>query len=126
MSSTTPTSRPVALLVAAGGTAVAAVLTLALAALSLAGGHGVFSAGVAVMLVIWAAAALAAARGLWARRVWSRGPATMIALVHTFGFGEFALNNQPLAWLAVVVAAATLVALVLPVTARSLGLGASA
>ena len=92
----------------------------------LAGGHGVFSAGVAFMLVLWAAAALAAARGLWARRVWSRGPATMIALVHAFGFGEFAVNDQPLPWLAFVVAAATLVALVLPVTARSLGLGTPA
>lgn len=122
MSGTPLARRPWPLLVAAAGTAAAAALTLVLAALSLAGGHGLFSAGVAVMLVIWGAAALAAARGLWSRRLWARGPATMIALVHAFGFGEFALNNQPLAWAAVGLAGATLVALVLPATTRALGL----
>ena len=121
MSNASVARRPWPLLVAAGGTAAAALLTLVLAALSLTGGHGIFSAGVSVMLVIWGAAALAAARGLWSRRVWARGPATMIALVHAFGFGEFALNDQPLAWAAVGLAGATLVSLVLPATTRALG-----
>lgn len=85
--------------------------------------HGWFSAGVATWLGAWSLAAAVSAWLLWRRNPWARGPAAAIGLMHLFAYGEIALDSQPLAWLAVIVIAASVVALFWPTTTAALGLG---
>lgn len=93
MAAMRPPSPPASLLVAVVATWGLAVFFVAMAVLSLTSGHGIFSSGVAVALLVWALLIAVAAWFLLRRAVWSRGPVVAAGLLHVAAFGQFALTE---------------------------------
>ena len=91
-----------------------AAFTIVMAVLSLAEGHGSFSGGVALALVLWGL--LVGAGGVFLLRGarWARGPVVAAGLLHVFAFGQFALEGAPLAWLGAAAGLVAAVGLVVP------------
>ncbi|TXS56853.1 hypothetical protein [Streptomyces sp. t39] len=135
MSSDDPTPRPARLTAAA---AVCAAEGLALVAgglymlvMGLFGdpGDSVSAETGGVTLLVLGVIPLAAARGLWLRRSWSRGPAIitqLIALIPAWTLLRASGALIPLGILLAAVAVTGLVLLVNPTTAKALGIGAQA
>ena len=102
-------------LVAAGVASLAlTAFFVVLAMLSLSSGHGAFSGGVALALMLWGVLVGAGSVLLLRGARWARGPVIAAGLLHAFAFGQFALNNAPLAWLGAAAGVAAVVGLVLP------------
>lgn len=72
--------RPVGAVVAAAGSLVTGLALIGLAGAALSAGHGEFSGGVAVALIVYGAAMVAGAWGLWQLSVFGRGPIVAMAL----------------------------------------------
>ncbi|WP_282005067.1 hypothetical protein [Propioniciclava sinopodophylli] len=105
---------PPGVLLSAFATLGLALFTLVMAILSLAEGHGAFSGGVALALMLWGVLVGAGSVLLLRGARWARGPVIAAGLLHAFAFGQFALNNAPLAWLGAAAGVAAVVGLVLP------------
>ena len=105
--------------VACAGAVVSGLLVIGFAIASLASGHGTFSGAIAGWLGVYGLVCIAAAWALWRGHLLGRGPVltlSVLNLIVAFTMTEAA----PLAWLVVVVAAVTVVAVSLPSTARGL------
>lgn len=87
--------RPLGLLASAASTVGVAVFFAVMAALSLASGHGSFSSGVSVALLLWAVLVGAAGVLFWRRVGWVRGGVVAAGLLHVLAFGQFALASPP-------------------------------
>lgn len=113
--------RPAGVWVAAGGSLLVGLLLIGLAAASLVAGHGGFSGGVGVALVIYGVAMVAGASALWQRSVFGRGPVVAMALLNLVAGYTFTAS-APWVWVLVMVSAVTVVAAALPSTSRALRL----
>jgi len=112
----TSASRPLGLTIAAAATIAFGAFFLVMAVLSLASGHGTFSAGPAIALVLWGGLVGFCGVALWRGARWSRGPVVAAALLHVFAFAEFAMNGAPVALIGSVVALASLVGVLHPIS----------
>ena len=107
------------MIVACVGAAVSGLLVIGFAIASLASGHGTFSGAIAGWLGVYGLVCLAAAYALWRGHLLGRGPVLTLSALNLFV--AFTMTpTAPLAWLVVVVAAVTVVAVALPSTARGL------
>lgn len=103
---------------AAATTALGAVF-LAFAGISAAGGHGMFSLQIGLLLAAFGVLLIGSAAGVWALKMWARGALVAFTLMSGFGFGEYLLD-QPWMWLLVLLCLAAVVGAVLPSTTRAL------
>ena len=115
--------QPPGLVVAAAGSLVVGLALIALAAASLAAGHGGFSGGVGIALILYGLAMAAGAFALWRGSILGRGPVIATALLN-LAAGYTFTGTAPWVWLLVAVSAATVVAAALPSTSRALHLRA--
>lgn len=99
---------------AVAGVGLAAFFVV-LAVLSLASGHGAFSGGVAVALLIWAVIVAVSGVLLWRGRGFLRGVVVAAGLLHVFAFGQMVPSNP---W-ALLGSAAGLVCVVAPLLPSS-------
>ena len=106
-------------MVAAAGSLAVGLALIALAAASLAAGHGSFSGGVGIALVLYGLAMAGGAFALWRGSIFGRGPVVAMALLNVVAGYTFT-GAAPWVWLLVAVSAATLVAAALPSTSRAL------
>lgn len=114
--------RPLGLVVAATGSLLVGIALIALAAASLSAGHGGFSGGVGIALIIYGLAMAGGAYALWKGSIFGRGPVVAMALLNLVAGYTFT-QSAPWVWLIVAVSAATVVAAALPGTSRALHLG---
>lgn len=115
-------ARPLTLLAASGLTLGVAVFTLVVAGLSLTSGHGGFSVGIAVALLLWAVLVAGVGLAFGRARSWARGPLVAANLVHVFSYGEFALT-EPVAIVGSLAALGAVVCALLPATRAALTAG---
>ncbi len=108
-------------MVAATGSLLVGLALIALAAASLAAGHGGFSGGVGIALIAYGLAMAAGAFALWKRSILGRGPVIAMALLNVVAGYTFTAS-APWVWLLVAVSAATVVGAALPSTSRALHL----
>ncbi|HEY3338352.1 MAG TPA: hypothetical protein VGK18_07600 [Propionicimonas sp.] len=113
--------RPPGLVVAATGSLLVGLALIALAVASLAAGHGGFSGGVGIALIVYGVAMGAGAFALWKGSVLGRGPVIAMALLNLVAGYTFTAS-APWVWLLVAVSAATVVGAALPSTSRALHL----
>ncbi|HEX5335333.1 MAG TPA: hypothetical protein VFW55_05595 [Propionicimonas sp.] len=113
--------RPPGLVVAVTGSLLVGIALIALAAASLAAGHGGFSGGVGIALIVYGVAMAGGAFALWKGSIFGRGPVVAMALLNLVAGYTFT-ESAPWVWLIVAVSAATLVAAALPSTSRALHL----
>ncbi|MCA0294923.1 MAG: hypothetical protein LCH96_06345 [Actinobacteria bacterium] len=113
--------RPAALVVAVVGAGVSALAVLVLAVVALFSGHGTFSGGVGVALLVYGALLLVSTWGLWSLSLFGRGPVLALSLLNVAAAWTFT-GSAPWMWAAVVVCAVTAVAAALPATSRALHL----
>ena len=102
-------------MIAAVGSAVMGLIVIGFAIASMLAGHGVFSGAIGGWLLVYGLVGVVAGVALWRRSLLGRGPVLMLAalnLVVAFTMGQAA----PLAAIMIVLAAVTLVAVVLPST----------
>mgnify|MGYP001259069591 FL=1 len=111
--------RPVGLVVAVAGSGLVALAVLALAIASLAAGHGEFSGGVGIALLVYGAIILAATWALWRGSLLGRGPVIATALLNLIAAVTFT-PGAPWVWAVVLLAGATVVGAALPSTSRDL------
>jgi hypothetical protein len=109
------------LLVAAIGSVLVGLLLIGLATASLAAGHGGFSGGVGVALIVYGVGMIAGGWALWRGSIFGRGPVVATALLNLVAGYSFTAT-APWVWLLVVVSAVTVVAAALPSTSRALHL----
>jgi hypothetical protein len=107
------------ILVASLGTAVMALLLVALAIASLASGHGSFSGVIGVAVACYGLGLAVAAWGLLRGIGFARGPVIACGLLNLVTAVSLAAA-APLAWLVAALAAATVVAAALPSTSDGL------
>jgi len=107
--------------VAVTGSLLVGIALIALAAASLAAGHGAFSGGVGIALIVYGVAMAGGAFALWKGSIFGRGPVVAMALLNLVAGYTFT-ESAPWVWLIVAVSAATLVAAALPSTSRALHL----
>ncbi len=69
-------------MVAAAGSLLVGLALIALAAASLAAGHGSFSGGVGIALVVYGVAMAGGAFALWQGSIFGRGPVVAMALLN--------------------------------------------
>ncbi|MFZ0531057.1 MAG: hypothetical protein WAL91_11050, partial [Propionicimonas sp.] len=117
--------RPLGLVVAVAGSGVVGLALIGLAVASLASGHGDFSGGVGVALLVYGALILAAAWALWRGSVLGRGPVVATGLLNLIAAISFTAT-APWAWAVAIVSAATVVGAALPSTSRALRLSRDA
>lgn len=108
-------------MVAVVGGAISALAVLVLAVVSLVSGHGSFSGGVGVALLVYGAVLLVSTWALWRLSVFGRGPVLALSLLNVAAAWTFT-ESAPWMWAAVVVGAVTAVAAALPATSRALHL----
>lgn len=108
-------------MVAATGSLLVGLALIALAVASLAAGHGGFSGGVGIALIVYGVAMGAGAFALWKGSVLGRGPVIAMALLNLVAGYTFTAS-APWVWLLVAVSAATVVGAALPSTSRALHL----
>jgi len=113
--------RPAGLLVAAGGSLLVGVLLIGLAVAALAVGHGAFSGGVGVALIVYGVAMIAGAVALWRGSIFGRGPVIALALINLVAAYTFT-DSAPWVWLLVAISGITVVAAALPSTSSALHL----
>ena len=113
--------RPPGLVVAATGSLLVGLALIALAAASLAAGHGSFSGGVGIALVVYGLAMTGSAFALWKGSILGRGPVIAMALLNLVAGYTFTAS-APWVWLLVAVSAATVVGAALPSTSTALHL----
>lgn len=113
--------RPVSVVVAVAGAAVAGTAIVVAGLASLASGHGAFSTGVAAALAGYGVALVVAAWGLWRLSLFGRGPVLALSLIDVVAGYTFTAS-APWVWAFVVVSAVTVVAAGLPATSRALHL----
>ncbi|MFP5417262.1 MAG: hypothetical protein ACLGHZ_10405 [Actinomycetes bacterium] len=89
----TALSRPPGLVASVVATLALALFSLVLAVLSLSVGHGFFSGGVAVALLVWALMVGAGGALLWRGVGLARGPVVAAGLLHVLAFAQFALTE---------------------------------
>ncbi len=102
-------------MIAAVGSAVMGLIVIGFAIASMLAGHGVFSGAIGGWLLVYGLVGVVAGVALWRRSLLGRGPVLMLAalnLVVAFTMVQAA----PLAAIMIVLAAVTLVAVVLPST----------
>jgi len=112
-------NRPWGLIMAAASAATLGLVFVVFAAISAAGGHGIFSLQIGLLLAAYGLLLIASAVGVWQRRMWARGPLAAFSLMAGFGFGEY-LKDQAWMWLLVLLALAAVVGVVLPSTTGAL------
>lgn len=110
------------LTVSAAATVGLAAFFVVMAGLSWAAGHGVFSGGIGVALVLWALIVGAAGVWLWRGSGWARGPVVFAGLLHAFAFGQF-VPTAPWAALGALAGLVAAVGAVLPSTREALSRG---
>ncbi len=110
------TPRPLGLTVASLATIAFAVFFMVMAALSLSAGHGAFSGGVAIALVLWGLVVGVCGVFLWRGARWAVGPVVAASLLHVFSFAQFSMDGSPLALIGAVVAFAIVVGTVHPLS----------
>lgn len=115
-------STRVPLTVASGLTVALAAFFVVMAVLALTAGHGAFSGGVGVALIVWAVLTGAAGVWLWRGSGWARGPVVFAGLLHTFAFGQF-VPTAPWAALGAAAGLLSVVCAVLPSTREALSRG---
>lgn len=115
-------SRPPGLTVAALSTLALAAFFVVMAVLSLASGHGAFSTGVALALLLWAVVTAGVGVALWRGARWARGPVVAAGLLHVFAFGQF-VPSAPWAALGALAGLAATVGPVLPASRAWLSAG---
>ncbi len=93
-----------------------AVFFLAMAVLSLTSGHGAFSGGVAIALILWGLIVGVCGFFLLRGARWARGPVVAAALLHVFSFAQFSMNGSPLTLIGAIVALAIVVGALHPVS----------
>ncbi len=113
--------RPPGLVVAATGSLLVGLALIGLAAASLAAGHGSFSGGVGIALIVYGVGMAGGAFALWKGSIFGRGPVVAMALLNLVA-GYTNTQSAPWVWLLVAVSAATVVAAALPSTSRALHL----
>lgn len=106
-------------MVAATGSALVGLLLIGLAVASLAAGHGGFSGGVGVALIVYGLGMIASGWALWRLNILGRGPVVATAMVNLVAGYTFT-STAPWVWALVVVSAITVVAVALPSTSRAL------
>lgn len=107
--------RPRGLIVASVGSVLLGLVVIGFSIASIFSGHGTFSGAIGGWLALYGAVGVASGVALWRRSLLGRGPALVEAalnLVVAFTMAQAA----PLAWIVIVLAAITLVAVVLPST----------
>ena len=109
-------------MVATAGSLLVGLALIGLAAASLAAGHGNFSGGVGIALIVYGLGMVGSAYALWRGSILGRGPIVAMALLNLVAGYTFT-PSAPWVWLLVVVSAATLVAAALPSTSRNLRVG---
>lgn len=82
---------------------------------SIASGHGTFSGAIGGWLALYGLVGVAAGVALWRRSLLGRGPILVEAALN-LAVGVTMVQAAPLAWVVIVLAAITLVAVVLPAT----------
>ena len=92
-----PSPRPLGLTVAAVTTILFGLFFLGMAGLSLASGHGAFSGGVALALVLWGLLVGGVGVALLRGARWAMGPVVAAALLHVFSFAQFATDGSAFA-----------------------------
>ena len=113
------THRPAGQLIAVSGSLVVGVLLIGLAAAAIAAGHGGFSGGVGIALIIYGVAMIAGALALWRGSIFGRGPVIAMALINLVAGYTFT-DSAPWVWLLVVISAITVIAAALPSTSSAL------
>jgi hypothetical protein len=113
--------RPPGLVVAATGAVLVGIALIALSAASLSAGHGGFSGGVGIALIVYGVGMVGGAFALWKGSIFGRGPVIAMALLNWVAGYTFT-ESAPWVWLIVAVSAATVVAAALPSTSRALHL----
>jgi hypothetical protein len=108
-------------MVAATGSLLVGLALIVLAAASLAAGHGGFSGGVGIALVVYGVAMVGGAIALWKGSILGRGPVIAMALLNLVAGYTFTAS-APWVWLLVAVSAATVVGAALPSTSSALRL----
>lgn len=93
-----------------------ALFFLVMAALSVSAGHGAFSVGIAIALVLWGS--IVGVCGFFVGRgaPWAKGPVVAAALLHVFAFAQFAIDGSPWALIGAVAAFAIVVGVLHPVS----------
>ena len=109
-------------MVATAGSLLVGLALIALAAASLSAGHGNFSGGVGIALIVYGLGMAGSAFALWRGSIFGRGPVVAMALLNLVAGYTFTAS-APWVWLLVAVSAATVVAAALPSTSRSLHVG---
>lgn len=109
-------SRPLGLVVAVVTTLAFALFFVVMAGLSLSSGHGAFSIGPAIALILWGGLVGACGVFLWRGARWARGPVVAAALLHVFAFAELAMNGSPVVLIGAVAALAIVVGVLHPVS----------
>ncbi len=112
-------ARSVGTIVACAGAVASGLLVLGFAIASLVSGHGTFSGAIAGWLGVYGLVCIAAAWALWRGHLLGRGPVLTLSALNVI-VAYTMTPSAPLAWIVVVVAAVTLVAVALPSTARGL------
>jgi hypothetical protein len=105
--------------VAAAGSLLVGLALIALAVASLAAGHGGFSGGVGIALIVYGVAMAGGALALWRGNIFGRGPVVALALLNVVAGYTFT-ESAPWVWLLVAVSAVTVVGASLPSTSRAL------
>ena len=105
------TRRPWTVQVATLVTVLSGLAVLVLAGLALAAGHGTFSAGIAVLLLVYGAMVLLAAWAFWRLARFARGPVVATAVLHLF-VAVAAAKDAQVGWIASLVALAQVVCIV--------------
>lgn len=124
--SASPFSRLPWRVVAGSGSVLIGLLLVGLSVAALAVGHGEFSGGVGVALLVYASVMIVAGVALGRGRLLGRGPVIATALLNVVVAWSFT-GTAPWAWLVVAICAMTAVAAALPATSRTLrGPGAAA
>ena len=109
--------RPLGLTVAAVTTILFGLFFLGMAGLSLASGHGAFSGGVALALVLWGLMVGGVGVALLRGARWAMGPVVAAALLHVFSFAQFATDGSaPQALIGAVAALAIVVGALHPIS----------
>ena len=106
-------------MVAVAGAGVSGLAVVGFAVAAVVSGNGDFSGGVGLALIAYGLIILGAAAAFWRGSVFGRGPVLATAALNLAAALSFT-PTAPLAWVAAVVAAVTVVAAALPASSAGL------
>lgn len=107
--------RPTGLIVASIGSVVLGLIVIGFSIASILSGHGTFSGAIGGWLAVYGLVGVVAGVALWRGSLLGRGPVLVEAALNLV-VAITMVQSAPLAWIVIVLAAITLVAVVLPST----------